>query len=343
MLSPPHHPPSRIWAGLVGAFALALAVGCSDAEQTDSSAPADKEDAGSIIGFEVVSGVDSGGTVDDGEAADVTVEEDVGEDIGSPDPGTFGWPCAENDECDSDFCIPTPSGKVCTKTCVDSCPKNWQCKQAGTDDPTFICVPKFVLLCRPCSSHGDCGQIGTEQGQAKCVPNAVQGSDFVNGSFCGAPCAGDSDCPTDFECKSVSLPDEVTTSQCLPKGGECTCSKAEVDLKLSTACWRANQFGKCEGKRTCTKDGLTLCNVNEPSAEVCDGEDNNCDGKIDEDGAVGCKTWFPDNDGDGAGITNGDCMCQNPGVGYATGGGDCNDFAKSIHPGAKLHARSTLP
>ncbi len=284
----------------------------------------------------------NGGDLEVADGSDVALTDSAGDDAPvAPDEepcendGGWGCVCTEGDDCNSGKCLESETGKVCTKTCVDSCPKNWQCKQAGTDDPTFICVPKFVLLCRPCHSHGDCGQIGTGQGLAKCIPNAVQGSDFINGNFCGSACAVDKDCPTDFSCKTIALPDEVTTTQCVPDSGDCVCSKAEVDLKLSTACWRANEFGKCEGLRTCTKDGLTLCNVNEPSAEVCDGEDNDCDGKVDEDGSVGCKTWFPDNDGDGAGITNGTCMCQNPGVGYSTDGGDCNDFANSIHPGAK--------
>ena len=249
--------------------------------------------------------------------------------------GGWGCPCTINDNCNSGFCLESETGKVCTKTCIDTCPKAWQCKQAGGGDATFICVPKFIKLCRPCATHADCGQAGTGLGLAKCLPHAVQGSGFVNGLFCGAPCVADADCPATFDCLEVVLPDEATTTQCVPQSGECSCSKSETDLKLSTQCWRYNEFGKCEGSRTCTKDGLTLCNVNEPSAEVCDGEDNDCDGAVDEDGAVGCKTWFPDNDGDGAGLTTGKCMCQNPGVGYATAGGDCNDFAKTIHPGAK--------
>jgi len=288
MLSPPHHPPSRIWAGLVGAFALALAVGCSDAEQTDSSAPADKEDAGSIIGFEVVSGVDSGGTVDDGEAADVTVEEDVGEDIGSPDPGTFGWPCAENDECDSDFCIPTPSGKVCTKTCTNKCPKNFKCTVVNVgQDPISLCVPRFANLCDPCNSNEDCNASGEIDNV--CVNLGT------DGSFCGAGCGGASgECPPGYECAAViDQASGKTVKQCMitASTGECACSQKAVQLGLSTACENKNLKGSCDGVRVCGPKGLSGCQAPVPKDEECNKIDDDCDGKTDNfDITAACKS-----------------------------------------------------
>jgi hypothetical protein len=66
-------------------------------------------------------------------------------------------------------------------------------------------------------------------------------------------------------------------------------------------------------------------------AEVCDGNDNNCNAMIDE----GVTTTFyrdSDNDGHGApGMTM--IACTMP-AGYVTSNDDCNDIAMSIHPGA---------
>jgi hypothetical protein len=66
--------------------------------------------------------------------------------------------------------------------------------------------------------------------------------------------------------------------------------------------------------------------------EVCDAEDNDCDSKTDEDEAVGCKVYFPDNDGDNFGIGDGICLCESPGTAHAAVGGDCNDIVTDINP-----------
>ncbi|MHA6281030.1 GEVED domain-containing protein, partial [Salinimicrobium sp. CAU 1759] len=82
------------------------------------------------------------------------------------------------------------------------------------------------------------------------------------------------------------------------------------------------------------------CNDNDPAinpgaTEVCDGVDNNCDGNIDE--GLTTSTWYADSDGDLYGIddpaTNIEA-CENPGAGYASQAGDCNDNDPAINPGA---------
>jgi hypothetical protein len=80
------------------------------------------------------------------------------------------------------------------------------------------------------------------------------------------------------------------------------------------------------------------CDDTDPSVhgnqvEICDGEDNDCDGSIDEMAAIG--TWYPDGDGDGYGTTTGPTMmaCERP-DGYSLSSTDCDDSDARIHPGA---------
>jgi hypothetical protein len=66
--------------------------------------------------------------------------------------------------------------------------------------------------------------------------------------------------------------------------------------------------------------------------EICDGEDNDCDGGIDQ-GAVDARAWFPDADGDGWGTTAGAIdACAAPGDGWATRAGDCDDASDAVNP-----------
>ncbi|MEY3014477.1 MAG: hypothetical protein RIT45_3212 [Pseudomonadota bacterium] len=264
-----------------------------------------------------------------------TVAPDVGKTwVACEYDQAWGCPCEKSSDCDSGFCVQSADGKVCSQTCIEDCPPAWQCLQAGANDATYICLPKFATLCQPCSEHADCGTQGATGGDSKCIPFDL-GDGTVDGSFCGAPCSEANACPDGFSCKSVGLPGELTVTQCLPDTMQCTCNKSAVGNALATGCKRENEFGVCTGIRQCTTDGLTLCTAALPAIEVCDGDDNDCDGETDEDGALGCKVFYPDGDNDGSGIGSGQCLCANPGPGYATTGGDCNDVVASIGPQAK--------
>lgn len=66
--------------------------------------------------------------------------------------------------------------------------------------------------------------------------------------------------------------------------------------------------------------------------ELCDGEDDDCDTVIDEEGVD--TFWYTDIDGD----TFGDPLsevesCQSPGDSYVQDKADCNDRDPAIHPG----------
>ena len=211
-----------------------------------------------------------------------TVSESESEDLWGlpedPEEGEFGWPCDEPSECNSGWCIQTAVGKVCTEACLENCPPSWACSEVSNtgSDTTFICKPKYLHLCDPCTSNEDCvdGAPG-----AKCI-NTGDG-----GSFCGVDCSDGGACPTDFECNEIAGPAGLTDFQCQPVAGECTCSPLAMELGLTTTCQVSNASGQCPGVRACIEgQGLSICDGETPSPEVCDGLDNNCDGIPDNIG-----------------------------------------------------------
>ncbi|GMV38832.1 MAG: hypothetical protein AMXMBFR64_05480 [Myxococcales bacterium] len=75
--------------------------------------------------------------------------------------------------------------------------------------------------------------------------------------------------------------------------------------------------------------------VNPGAAEVCNGVDDDCDTDVDEEGASGCETRYGDADGDGWGVTTDSrCLCADDGIYDTQVGGDCDDVAPQVNPGA---------
>ncbi len=76
--------------------------------------------------------------------------------------------------------------------------------------------------------------------------------------------------------------------------------------------------------------------LNPGATEECDGLDNDCDTQTDEEGALGCSTWFLDSDRDGYGARgSGRCMCAKTGLYDSANGLDCADGDATINPGAR--------
>ncbi len=69
--------------------------------------------------------------------------------------------------------------------------------------------------------------------------------------------------------------------------------------------------------------------------EFCNDTDDDCDGDVDEVGALGGESFHADADGDGYGIAGYDVDACSAPAGYAERRGDCHDGDPGIHPGAE--------
>jgi len=193
------------------------------------------------------------------------------------EPGAFGYPCNDSSECTSGYCIVSGDGQVCSVTCVEECPKDWQCVQdsSATPDLIFVCVPPALTLCTPCIAHEECHIAGMDTG-SRCVDRGSEGA------YCGSDCAA-APCPEGYACEEVELLGGSAAEQCVPVGGvECECSQYAISLEASTVCSVTSGEGSCEGERVCTDHGLSACDAGEPTAEECNGADDDCDGEVDE-------------------------------------------------------------
>ncbi|MBU48024.1 MAG: hypothetical protein CL920_04930 [Deltaproteobacteria bacterium] len=96
---------------------------------------------------------------------------------------------------------------------------------------------------------------------------------------CGAiPCTQDSDCPDGFVCHATDFICQ------LPDGKECTPSSTRP---CYTGPSKTKDVGLClTGKQTCDESGkwrLQCVGERQPSLEICNQRDDDCDGNIDND------------------------------------------------------------
>ena len=190
-------------------------------------------------------------------------------DVDDPDaaPASFGEACGADESCASGLCVPHHGGLACSAPCDDDdeCPSaDWECV-AGA------CRSLHPALCRPCRADMDCVE---DPGAARCVH--LEGL----GGFCGAGCAGDGDCPAGWVCAAVETIGGGGATQCLPSTGACACSEQAV--AEGWGAWCPGPADGCAGARTCTRVGLGPCLSSQPSAEVCNGVDDDCDGVVDD-------------------------------------------------------------
>ncbi len=99
------------------------------------------------------------------------------------------------------------------------------------------------------------------------------------------------------------------------------------------SCENTNAYGTCVGVSTCMGENGWVCDASTPQPEVCNGEDDNCDGYIDMgENVLGGTVYYLDYDLDGYGTSDSMIMACSQPEGFVTNSGDCDDDNPNVNP-----------
>jgi len=255
------------------------------------------------------------------------------------DEGFCSSPCRDADDCDegSSCVLLTSEGdgdRVCVPDdlCVDGDGDGWgigpSCLGRDCDDESGDVNPAADEACNgvddDCDDEVDESIVG-------------EGVDCETG-FLGVCGAGVRVCDDGlFECEARSAPG---TETCNDLDDDCdgVIDEGEDDGPLTQACYDGPEetrgMGVCtDGVRTCDRGDYSSCAGQVlPTDEICNGEDDDCDGIVDED-ATDVRTWYTDSDGDGYGAPGTEAVACTPADDQVDNDDDCNDDLTDVNPG----------
>ena len=248
---------------------------------------------------------------------------------------TLCAPCAKDADCQVNgiaaLCIDGGAvGHFCGGPCADDddCPSGYACGEAkGTGGSTSKqCALKDAKVCgcskwaiasglkTSCSltnGYGTCSaQRGcTESGLEPCaaaVPE-VETCNTVDDDCNGVT----DDLAANYKCSNKAFADLGSAATCTTDD-DCSVEGEKCNDKVGLC---KTLIGECFGTPSCTSGGQLLCNgAKEPKAELCNLEDDDCDGKVDEDygwqGPDGVAAKVGEACGYGA-CANGKVVCDN--------------------------------
>ncbi len=298
--------------------------------------------------------------------------DDAGDVSDSAGGGAIGDPCDDNPDCASNLCLPLGGGAgVCSDYCIgdETCPEGFECTiwdNLGEDFVT-ICVPTDYCFDPDGDLYGD----GPGCRGPDCVENAEeinagapeicdgvdndcdgQVDDQADGTlvncdtgFAGVCSAGRTQCVDgSLICVAFETPGDET---CNGLDDDCD---GEIDNNpVSATIWYADvdndRFGdESTAIAACVRPEGTIADagdcddndrtINPTVPESCDGVDNDCDGEIDEEGALGERRFYLDEDNDGYGQTDAFVVACTAPEGYVELDNDCDDADDAINPAA---------
>jgi len=262
---------------------------------TDTGTTNDATDSGSGVS-------DTSSDTSNDTSGDTTTQDGSGD---TTIPGTLpiGETCASDEDCASGICYTTPENPdqgICSQPCIRDrdCPEAFDCVRVDSSADAFsICIPADVCV----DADGDQFGLG-----AACLGVDCDDSNATINSAATELCDGiDNDCDTQIDDNPAGLNEDCDTGF----SGICALGRTA-----------------CEGAITCVARF-------EPSSEICDDLDNDCDGETDEEASDAIVRYL-DADGDGFGddlaaVTGCDEL-----LGYVLIGGDCDDANPDVRPGA---------
>ncbi len=277
----PGHPMPRSLPLWPVVQALLAACGADDQLLTKANSDAS---AGAETAADVAAAVDSAATPDIAANPDLPPP-----DTAAACPGGPGCTCKADKDCPGSACLPSNKGKQCAGPCSDkgTCAVGFGCKPVTTSDGSAVkvCAPRLSRLCEACTASQACKTL-TEP-VSSCV--AASGDKGASGFYCAPACVDQPDCPTGYVCKqTLTVEGTNAGTHCVPDDGVCICSQLAKEDLAQTPCFASakkadgTHIGTCKGTRSCGKNGLGDCSAKTPKVEVCDGGDDNCDGKADE-------------------------------------------------------------
>jgi hypothetical protein len=237
-------------------------------------------------------------------------------------PGGFLDPCKQPADCPSGWCIDTLEyGQVCTIDCYDSCPiDSWICVIGQTlPDVQYICVPPSEKICDSCATDADCpGAKGRcvavgDDFQTWCTYVCASDEECPDDYSC-LPSGPSSVCLPDTGSCVCSSEVDGTTRACFlendfgkcfgtetcngpagwsdctarqPAGEECNgidddCDGVADEGLEPSPCQNENPFGSCNGTRACGGEAGWVCDAAVPGPEVCNNQDDDCNGTVDD-------------------------------------------------------------